>query len=66
MTTQMADLEDLEPVETPVLVQEKEIIPTLWSRISAETQRQLAQQLAQMIRKIREGSSQEKSRDERV
>ncbi|HVN56508.1 MAG TPA: hypothetical protein VMT46_19430 [Anaerolineaceae bacterium] len=66
MTGQRVHLQDLKLHPTQGLVQENLTIPLLWSQLTPESRRQLAQQLAQMIQKIREMSGQEKGRDERV
>lgn len=53
------------PAPIPGGAQGKSSLPLLWNHLTPQARRQLAQQMARMIRQMRETASQEKSRDER-
>jgi hypothetical protein len=66
MIRPMAYAEDLKRQRKQGWKQGEQTPPYLWSQLSPECRRQLAQHLAKMIQRIREIPEEEKANDERV
>jgi len=63
VVVQRSQVEDLPPQHAAEPISSPQPVPRLWSNLSAEMQRQLAQQMAQLIRRLRSPPNHTEGRD---
>jgi hypothetical protein len=54
-----------QPAHSQTGAQGEENLPRIWNQLTPQVRRQLAQQLARMIQRLRDTAGQEQHRDER-